>query len=96
MGTSGARAAMGSWPQVTYFSGMTEAPDETAQGSWLDLVTRPGFGYLMACIKYLQEGRYDVQRIAEESGRDNVSITTFRARPVMPANKAEQPPARAK
>jgi CDP-diacylglycerol--glycerol-3-phosphate 3-phosphatidyltransferase len=28
---------MGAWPQVTYFSGMTEAPDETAQGAWLAL-----------------------------------------------------------
>lgn len=85
MGTSGARPSMSAWPQVTYFSGMTEAPDETAQGKWLDLVTRPGFGYLMACIKYLQEGKYEVQRITEESGRDAVSLTTFRARPVLPA-----------
>jgi hypothetical protein len=84
MGSGNARPTMGSWPQVTYFNGMTEAPDETAQGYWLDLVTKPGFGYLMASIKYLQEGKYEVQRIGEESGRDNVSLTTFRARPVLP------------
>ncbi len=92
MGSANARAAMNAWPQVTYFNGMTEAPDETVQGAWLDLVTRPGFGYLVACIKYLQEGSYEVQRIGEESGRDSVSLTTFRARPVMPAKRAEPSP----
>jgi hypothetical protein len=69
---------------VTYFNGMTEAPDEAAQGNWLDLVTKPGFSYLMASIKYFQEGKYEVQRIREESGRDHVPLTTFRARPVLP------------
>lgn len=96
MGTNGARPNMAAWPQVTYFSGMTEAPDETAQGPWLDLVTRPGFSYLMANIKYLQEGRYQVQRIGEESGRDSVSLTSLRARPVMPARTPDAPPAQKK
>ena len=93
MGGGTARATMGAWPQVTYFNGMTEAPDETAQGNWLDLVTKPGFGYLMANIKYLQAGKYEVQRIGEESGRDSVSLTTFRARPVLPAKNKEAAPA---
>ncbi len=96
MGGSGGRASMGAWPQVTYFNGMTEAPDETAQGVWLDLVTRPGFGYLMACIKYLQEGQYKVERIAEEGQRESVSMTLFRARPVLPAKPAEDWPGKAK
>jgi hypothetical protein len=87
---------MGSWPQVTYFSGMTESPDETAQGSWLDLVTRPGLGYLTACIKYLQEGRYEVQRIGEEGARDSVTLTTFRARPVLPSSSVENSPSTVK
>jgi hypothetical protein len=84
MGGAGGRASMGAWPQVTYFNGMTEAPDETAQGVWLDLVTKPGFGYLMASIKYLQEGQYKIERIDEEGQRDSVTLTTFRARPVLP------------
>lgn len=29
-------------------AGGTEAPDETAQGEWLDLVTKRGLSYLMA------------------------------------------------
>jgi len=78
----GGGRSMGAWPQVTYFNGMTEAPDETAQGQWLDLVTKPGFSFLMANIKYLRDGRYQVLRIEEEGQRDAVSLTMFRPRPV--------------
>jgi hypothetical protein len=91
MGGGSARQNMNAWPQVTYFNGMTEAPDETAQGDWLNLVSRPGLGYLMASIKYLQEGKYEVQRIGEEGQRDSVSLTTFRARPVLPAKSPVTP-----
>jgi hypothetical protein len=76
---------MNSWPQVTYFNGMTEAPDETAQGDWLDLVTKPGFSYLMAGIKYLRDGQYEVNRIEDDGQREATSITIYRSRPVLPA-----------
>ena len=36
------RFSMNAWPQVTFFSGGTEAPDETAQGEWLNLVAKAG------------------------------------------------------
>ncbi|MBM3791582.1 MAG: hypothetical protein FJW35_14710, partial [Acidobacteria bacterium] len=85
----GGGRSMNAWPQVTYFSGMTEAPDETAQGSWLDLVTRPGFSYLMAGIGYLRDGRFEVLRIEEDGQRDSVSLTLFRPRPVLPAGPRE-------
>ena len=45
------RFSMNAWPQVTFFSGGTEAPDETAQGEWLNLVAKAGFSYLMASVK---------------------------------------------
>ena len=89
MGSGSGRMSMSAWPQVTYFNGMTEAPDETAQGAWLDLVTRPGFGFLMASVRHLQEGQYAVERIEEEGQRDSISRTMFRARPVLPARPAE-------
>src|SRR5262249_8249905 len=79
-----ARATMNQWPQVTFFSGGTEAPDETAQGEWLNLVAKAGFSYLMANVKYLRDGRYTVQRIEEDAARDAVSLTTVRIRPVLP------------
>ena len=75
---------MNAWPQVTFFSGGTEAPDETAQGEWLNLVAKAGFSYLMASVKYLRDGHYTVQRMEEDATRDAVSLTTIRIRPVMP------------
>jgi hypothetical protein len=80
----GGRFSMSAWPQVTFFSGGTEAPDETAQGEWLNLVAKAGFSYLMANVKYLRDGQYAVQRIEEDAARDAVSLTTVRIRPVLP------------
>jgi hypothetical protein len=80
----GGRFSMNQWPQVTFMSGMTESPDETVQGTWLDLVTKPGFSFLMAHVKYLRDGRYKVERIEEDGQRDSTSITLLRVRPVRP------------
>ena len=82
---TGRRASIGAWPQVTFMSGMTEAPDETAQAGWLTLVTKGGFSFLMAHVKYLQEGRYGVERIEEGGARDGSVLTMLRVRPVKPA-----------
>ncbi len=79
-----ARATMNQWPQVTFFSGGTEAPDETAQGEWLNLVAKAGFSYLMASVKYLRDGEYDFDRIEEAAPQDGVSLTVLRVRPVRP------------
>ncbi|HMF96980.1 MAG TPA: M14 family zinc carboxypeptidase [Vicinamibacterales bacterium] len=86
------RFSMNAWPQVTFFSGGTEAPDETAQGEWLNLVAKAGFSYLMANIKYLRDGQYTIHRIEEDAARDAVSLTTVRIRPVLPGKTV--PPAR--
>ena len=80
----GGRFSMSQWPQVTFFSGGTESPDETAQGDWLALATKPGFSYLMANLKYLRDGRYKIERIEEGGQRDTTTITLVRVRPVMP------------
>jgi zinc carboxypeptidase/S-layer family protein len=86
----GGRSSMGAWPQVTFVSGGTEAPDETAQGAWLNLVAKPGFSYLMAHVKYLRDGRYQVERIEEEGQRDATSLTLLRVRPVKPPARSTQ------
>jgi Zinc carboxypeptidase/S-layer like family, outer domain len=85
-GRGGGRSTMSAWPQVTFVSGMTEAPDETAQGEWLNLVTKPGFSFLMAHVKFLKDGRYQVERIEEEGQRDSTSLTLLRVRPVKPSS----------
>jgi hypothetical protein len=82
----GGRFSMNQWPQVTFMSGMTESPDETAQGAWLELATKPGFSFLMAHMKYLRDGQYTIERIEEDGQRDSTTRTLFRPRPVRPAN----------
>jgi hypothetical protein len=82
------RFSIGAWPQVTFFSGGTEAPDETAQGEWLNLVAKAGFSYLMANVKYLRDGQYSVHRIEEDAARDSVTLTTVRIRPVLPGKNS--------
>lgn len=81
------RATMGQWPNVTFNSGMTEAPDETAQGPWLDLVSRMGFSFLMAHINYLHDGDSRIETIEEGAPRDGVARTTIRVRPVRPPRR---------
>jgi hypothetical protein len=78
------RQAMGAWPQVTFNSGMTEAPDETAQGSWLGLVSKMGFNFLVAHVKYLADGDYHLDLVEEAAPRDGVARTWVRVRPVVP------------
>ena len=75
---------MNQYPQVTFNIGMTEAPDETAQGEWLNLVSKAGFSFLMAHVNYLRDGQYTIERIEEAGLRDAVSITNLRVRPVKP------------
>ena len=89
-GGGGGRFAMNAWPQVTYFVGMTESPDETAQGAWLDLVTKPGFSFLMASVRYLEEGEGRVERVEEDGQRDAATRTLLRVRPLKPG-KAPAP-----
>jgi hypothetical protein len=73
---------MNQYPQVTFNIGMTEAPDETAQGDWLNLVSRAGFSFLMAHVNYLRNGQFAIERVEEAGQRDAVSITLLRVRPV--------------
>jgi hypothetical protein len=75
---------MNQYPQVTFNIGMTEAPDETAQGDWLNLVSRAGFSFLMAHVNYLRDGQFTIERIEEPGQRDAVSLTMLRVRPVKP------------
>jgi hypothetical protein len=83
-GRGGGGRAMNQYPQVTFNVGMTEAPDETAQGDWLNLVSKAGFSFLMAHVNYLRDGQFTIDRIEEAGARDAVSLTMLRVRPVKP------------
>ncbi len=76
-------ASPASMIRPTAFSGSTEAMDETAQGPWLDLVTRMGFGYLMASVRFLDDAQYELYRMEGESG-GSVRLAVLRPRPVTP------------
>ena len=73
---------------ITVFSAGTEAMDETAQGEWLDLVTRMGFGFLMASVKFIDEADYTLYR-REEEQRDEVSLSVTRPRPLRVGRSVE-------
>lgn len=81
------RQTMAQWPQVTFNIGMTEAPDETAQGLWLGLVTQMGFDFLTAHLRFLNDGQSPRELIEEGAARDGVTRTWVRIRPVAAKTK---------
>lgn len=76
---------------TTVFSAGTEAMDEPADGEWLDLVSRMGFGFLKASLRFIDEADYRLYRLEEErQGRVTLSVT--RPRPLKPGRRAKAPP----
>lgn len=49
-------------PNVTIWSGTTEAPDETAYGPWMELVATAGLSWDQAILDYLVDGKHEVKR----------------------------------
>ena len=49
-------------PKVTIWSGVTEAPDETAYGPWMELVAKAGLSWDQAILDYLYDGAHRVER----------------------------------
>lgn len=73
-------------PRVTWFSQTTEAPDETADGDWLQLVSSAGVAHTTAVLRYLYEGEHRVDRQVEQDGRQFIR-RAVRERPVMPPDR---------
>ena len=68
---------------MTYFSVTTEAPDETARGDWLKLVSTAGVAHTSALLRYLASGVNDIRRdVAEYDGVITRSVA--RRKPVTP------------
>lgn len=76
-------------PKVTIWSGVTEAPDETAHGDWLTLVAKAGLSWDEAVLNYLFDGDHEVERTGSEffGGR-----TLKMTRPRPPKADAEETP----
>ncbi|MXY30986.1 MAG: hypothetical protein F4Y48_07240 [Gammaproteobacteria bacterium] len=76
-------------PRVTIWSGITEAPDETAHGPWMELVAKAGLSWDQAILDYLYEGDHKVER----SGSTFFGGVTLRMnRPRPPEEEEEDPP----
>ena len=80
---------MAGYPQVTSFSSVSEVPDETVHGRSLEIVTQAAFSNMMANIKYLRDGFYEVQRIEEDGPQESTTRTLLRVRPVQPPRGAQ-------
>jgi hypothetical protein len=81
-------------PNVTIWTGSTEAPDETAHGDWMKLVATAGLQWDKAILEYLVEGRHQIER-KEEAFHGGTSISIHRPRPPKPpdAKPTETTPA---
>ena len=52
-------------PKVTIWTGVAEAPDETAHGDWMKLVATAGLQWDKAMLQYLVDGNHVVERKTE-------------------------------
>jgi hypothetical protein len=86
---SSARQGTMSDPDVTVWSGTTEAPDETAHGEWLQLVATGGLEWDKALLEYLLEGNHVIER--DETAFDGgVSFRIDRPRPAKQPEDEQQ------
>jgi len=73
-------------PNITVWSGTTEAPDEPAYGPWLKLVAQAGLVWDKAMLDYLAGGKHEVER-KREPFWGGATLSLSRARPPKPAGK---------
>jgi hypothetical protein len=76
------------YPDITYDDGYTEAPDETAYGSFLHLVASAGLAFDRAHLEYFVEGKYKITH-KQKGFIDGVQWSEDRERPVLPANLSD-------
>lgn len=76
----GASDFMARQPNVTIWTGSTEAPDETAYGDWLKLVATAGLEWDKAILEYLVDADHEVVP-RTDIFTDAVSLRRHRPRP---------------
>ncbi|MHB8412767.1 MAG: M14 family metallopeptidase [Candidatus Acidiferrales bacterium] len=80
----------GASPDITWDSGYTEAPDETAHGDYMKLVASAGLAFDMVHLEYLAEGKLRITR-AEKEGLGGVTWQVWRERPILPSSEPPVP-----
>ena len=71
---------MARYPNVTIWTGTTEAPDETAYGPWMRMVAEAGLQWDKASLDFLAESPHVVNRKVEPFA-GGVSVSVHRPRP---------------
>ena len=93
---AGVQAAPGSGgvggisPDVTWDSGYTEAPDETAHGDYMKLMASAGLAFDRVHLEYLAKGKLRINQTQREQG-GKVTWRVERLRPNLPASEPEPP-----
>ncbi|HEX4227198.1 MAG TPA: M14 family zinc carboxypeptidase [Bryobacteraceae bacterium] len=79
-------------PDITWDSGYTEAPDETAHGDYMKLMASAGLAFDRVHLTYLAEGKLRIRRTEHEAD-GKVTWQVQRDRPNLPASEvtAEKP-----
>ncbi|HLX42503.1 MAG TPA: M14 family zinc carboxypeptidase [Bryobacteraceae bacterium] len=75
-------------PDVTWDSGYTEAPDETAHGEYMKLMASAGLAFDRAHLEYLAKGKLRINRTEREQG-GKVTWRIERLRPNLPGSETE-------
>ena len=73
-------------PDVTWDSGYTEAPDETAHGEYMKLMASAGLAFDRVHLEYLAKSKLRINRTEREQG-GKVTWRVERLRPNLPAPK---------
>jgi hypothetical protein len=95
-GAGGAEGARGSGgvggisPEITWDSGYTEAPDETAHGDYMNLMASAGLAFDRVHLEYLASGKLRIRRTEREQG-GKVIWRVERLRPNLPSGESEPP-----
>jgi hypothetical protein len=75
-------------PDITWDSGYTEAPDETAHGDYMKLMASAGLAFDRVHLNYLGQAKLRINRTEREQG-GKVTWRIERLRPNLPASESE-------
>ena len=75
-------------PRITIWNGITEAPDETAHGPWMELVAKAGLSWDQAILDYLYDGDHKVDR-SGSAFLGGATLRMNRTRPPMDTKEDE-------
>ena len=85
-------ATWGVSPDITWDAGYTEAPDETAHGSYLQLMASAGLAFDRVHLNYLAGGKLRIKHTQHEAG-GKITWQVSRDRPNLPATEPNAAPA---